>query len=681
MAKISFTGWKDPIRRPRFIIWTGVGVLLIALIMVLALGATSTYWFCASICHKVQDDSIIAYNRSTHSQVSCMSCHEPVNANVVVFILAKAEALGELYLTVTNKYELPLNAESHYSLELTSERCTQCHSKNRVVTPTNGIIINHEIHAEKEVQCTYCHNRIAHNENFELTLKNPNGEDSHKHANFMTMTACFRCHEQPNDGLERPLTAPGTCTLCHPSNFQLKPASHFEASFYPKGHADLAKEAIKEAAAGEALAEEGKSEEGGAEESEPLGMRLPTVESVDYCLTCHDEKAFCEACHGMLMPHPTAFLEPASASDPAGHPAISKTQGAKCEFCHQAKKTDFCNKCHHGTAIKWDYVTKTAWQTQHAAAVDEVGIPACTDKCHTTTFCSNCHNKLKPLPSSHKQATWLHNKVTVTSPGKEAARPTALHATNATNDITTCQICHGKGDGANAAFCKACHKVEMPHPDQFKQFHSKTGNANPKLCQSCHQFKEICSNCHHLGASLSKPWLSVHGASVAKNSATGCVEKCHTKKDCVACHTSRKVVPASHAAKNFVRRTSLSTPAKHTELYKSSADSCTYCHSGADPNTGFCKNCHKLEMPHPIDDSSKEKFLHKNGFAKKTLTKAQCSNCHVQFFCDNCHHPGAVANKPWRTYHPTIVKKTGASPCFECHQETFCSHCHVNLNK
>ena len=350
MAKISLAGWKDPVRRPRFIIWTGVAVLVLAAFMILALGATSTYWFCASICHKVQDDSIIAYNRSSHSQVSCMSCHEPVNANPVVFILAKAEALGELYLTATNKYELPLNGKSHYSLELTSERCTQCHSENRIVTTTPGIIIDHKVHEEKEVQCTYCHNRIAHREDFELTLENPDGTPSHKHFDFMSMTACFRCHEQGEDGVERPLKAPGKCELCHPANFQLKPASHLESAFYPKGHAELANEADKVVEETKAESEESAAE--GEGETEELGLSLPSVGEVNHCFTCHNEETFCNECHGMEMPHPSEFTSPTAASDPAGHPVISKQKPAKCEFCHEVKKTDFCNKCHHGDGYR-----------------------------------------------------------------------------------------------------------------------------------------------------------------------------------------------------------------------------------------------------------------------------------------------------------------------------------------
>ena len=108
----ALDGFKDPSRRPRYIIWTGAGVVVLAAVMIVALGVTSSYWFCANVCHKVQDDSIIAYNRSSHSEISCMACHEPVNANPLVFILAKAESLGELYLTALNKYELPLNPES-----------------------------------------------------------------------------------------------------------------------------------------------------------------------------------------------------------------------------------------------------------------------------------------------------------------------------------------------------------------------------------------------------------------------------------------------------------------------------------------------------------------------------------------------------------------------------------------
>ena len=96
MARISFKGFKDPTSRPRYIIWALVAVLIIAGVMIPVLGITSTRWFCSEGCHKVQDDTITAYEHSAHSEISCMACHMPVAANPVVFLIHKAEALGEL---------------------------------------------------------------------------------------------------------------------------------------------------------------------------------------------------------------------------------------------------------------------------------------------------------------------------------------------------------------------------------------------------------------------------------------------------------------------------------------------------------------------------------------------------------------------------------------------------------
>ncbi len=94
MPKISLAGFKDPASRPRFIIWTLVAVLIIAGVMIPVLGITSTRWFCAEGCHKVQDDTITAYEHSAHAEISCMACHMPVAANPVIFLIHKAEALG-----------------------------------------------------------------------------------------------------------------------------------------------------------------------------------------------------------------------------------------------------------------------------------------------------------------------------------------------------------------------------------------------------------------------------------------------------------------------------------------------------------------------------------------------------------------------------------------------------------
>lgn len=342
MPRITLDAYRDPSSRPRAIIWTVTALVGLVAVVLVALGVTSTYWFCANGCHKVQDDTITAFDASSHNKISCMACHMPVNADPITFVLHKAKALGELYLTATNSFELPLNAESHVAEEMKPTQCTQCHGDNRTITPSDGIIINHAVHAENDVSCTMCHNRVAHPEDFELKLAG-----NRKHEDFMVMEACFRCH-----GLEADPKAPGACEKCHPAGFQLKPENHLVAGFYTlggesKGHAELKKE-------------------------EP-----------DYCRICHTETTFCVGCHGIAMPHPADFKQ--------GHGTLGKSKPVVCANCHAkagastAGGYQFCNSCHHpqGDASK-------PWIPQHFDAVRQAGAQACFE-CHKSTFCAACH--------------------------------------------------------------------------------------------------------------------------------------------------------------------------------------------------------------------------------------------------------------------------------------------------
>lgn len=355
MPKVTLQGFKDVARRPRYIVWTGVAVMVLAVFVVVAFGATSTYWFCASACHKVQDDTITAYQRSAHNMVSCMSCHEPVNADPVTFTLKKAKALGELVLTVSNNYELPLNAESHLAEnaeEMGSERCTQCHSANRVITPGPGIVINHEIHEQNDIHCTMCHNRVAHVEDFELALVDPqSGEPNQPHEDFMQMEGCYRaegCH-----GLETGYRAPGECSRCHPAGFDLKPEDHDVAGFYEAG-------------------------------GDSSGHWELKAERPEYCRICHLESRFCTDCHGVVMPHPADFIDTHGAEGKAT-PAVCANCHAKGQKTTDAVGTEFCNGCHHK-----DSDPSKPWIPQHFAAVRESGAEGCFD-CHDPTYCSACH--------------------------------------------------------------------------------------------------------------------------------------------------------------------------------------------------------------------------------------------------------------------------------------------------
>lgn len=270
-------------RRPRAIVWTFVSLLALAAVIVVALDwVTSTEWFCAAPCHMVQSDTIASYHASTHSKISCIACHEPAGAGPHILLLAKAKSGLEVIPTVLGTYELPLNAGSGYGLgkEMPDEQCTQCHGTNRKTTPAEGVIIDHAIHKKNGVTCVTCHNRVAHDESG-LTLKLPGNE---KHADFEKMDGCFRCHD-----VEGKKKATGECSACHPKGFNLVPETHEATGWLPEGHAEAAKESLKEF---------GRAER----ESERLeleGISKDAATPVEYCSTCH-ARSFCKACHEKL---------------------------------------------------------------------------------------------------------------------------------------------------------------------------------------------------------------------------------------------------------------------------------------------------------------------------------------------------------------------------------------------
>jgi len=408
MAFDPLAGFKDAVRRPRTLMWTGVVVVVFAAVLMTALGATSSYWFCGGFCHSVQLDSVTAYDGSSHNMVACISCHLPVNADPITFLYHKAHAgIVGAYELATKTYHVPLNPVSHLALDgahMGSKQCTQCHSENRTITPTRGIIIDHAVHEEKHIHCTACHNRVAHPEKgLTITMVDPaTGEPAALHADFMTMTACFRCHtltDESPSGAE--FKAPGECSVCHPASFDLKPANHKEPGFYPKGHAALSKMEVDHATGrpaesvrkpvihGESHEETGQAEGSGYAPSagDDHVLHLASVSSVNYCSTCHVVDTFCVDCHGIEMPHPAGFI--------TGHGEAGKQNADSCAMCHgttdgrpvEAAGTEFCNGCHHKTADP-----SKPWIPQHMGAVRDGGAQACFE-CHNPTYCAACHVK------------------------------------------------------------------------------------------------------------------------------------------------------------------------------------------------------------------------------------------------------------------------------------------------
>lgn len=365
--------FTNPATRPRAIVWSMVALLGFAVFWAVGIVGTSYEWFCTSPCHMVHDDNTLAYKASTHTNASCIACHEPANADPITMTLMKIHVLPDLPATIFGDFEVPVNPSSYVAVEFPDDRCLQCHNlDNREVTPTQGIIIDHAVHTQNDVTCATCHNRVAHPEK-DITLV----LGDRKHDDWMTMDACFRCHS-----LEADAKAPGACAACHPADFDLVPPSHDAEGWYArfgtsKAHAAAAKEESETVA--EAAAHFAQFEPVDEEHAE--GPVLMPSSAVDSCTTCH-KKSFCADCHGLPMPHPAEF-----ATD---HGADGYARPQVCANCHarnaaEASGTAFCNACHHPASRPGE-----SWQRNHRRAVIDDGANACF-KCHEPGYCEACH--------------------------------------------------------------------------------------------------------------------------------------------------------------------------------------------------------------------------------------------------------------------------------------------------
>jgi hypothetical protein len=312
-----------------------------------------------------------------------------VGAGPLAYVLHKAEGLDEVSKTLSGNYTFPLNAEDTVALSMPADRCTQCHDPIKLKNSVRpGFKTNHMRHVSKGIACPVCHNRTGHKEDFELTLVGSQ-DKSWKHADFMKMAACFRCHTQ-----EAVTGAPrGRCPICHSATLDLVPSDHKTSGFSAMDHGKLA--AAEETRVPWLTAKESTrtSEATGSAAATASAWNVSQRKSlgqVNTCSTCH-AKAFCTDCHGIPMPHPSGF------ADSHGGPSLNSQV---CVKCHGAP-TGFCFDCHHGTRLGVKLDTKRTWKQQHGGVAKKRGSKGCVrlDGCHSPVYCAKCHANGGKLPS------------------------------------------------------------------------------------------------------------------------------------------------------------------------------------------------------------------------------------------------------------------------------------------
>lgn len=185
----------DPYYRLRVILLSGAAFMVFVLPATFWVPLTSGAEFCAA-CHSMKEN-YRTLKKSAHSEVTCYACHEPPSYLVILW----AKVYGgpqDIFKEFTGRYHKPMNAESHLSTEIPSEWCFRCHSTDKREFTLPGLLVNHWVHEKEGLNCTFCHNRVAHD-----------GIEGYK--NRLEEKYCFDCHIA--EKVERAM--PDNCAACH----------------------------------------------------------------------------------------------------------------------------------------------------------------------------------------------------------------------------------------------------------------------------------------------------------------------------------------------------------------------------------------------------------------------------------------------------------------------------------
>jgi hypothetical protein len=115
-------------------------VLVGLLSMVLLAGATykgvhemESVAFCGTVCHTVMEPEHTAFQRSSHSKLTCADCH--IGAGADWFVKSKISGSWQMVSVALNLYPTPIPSPVH-SLRPARDTCEQCHWPTRHVGDT-----------------------------------------------------------------------------------------------------------------------------------------------------------------------------------------------------------------------------------------------------------------------------------------------------------------------------------------------------------------------------------------------------------------------------------------------------------------------------------------------------------------------------------------------------------------
>ncbi|MDR6998803.1 NapC/NirT family cytochrome c [Neobacillus niacini] len=347
------------------------------------LEATSSSKFCQS-CHEMKPE-YYTWKASTHNEVDCVNCHtDPIFKKLAK---DKAEGLvGQLKNHSLNVTATPIRMPN----EVPNSACEKCHNlKTRDVTPSGDLIIPHEKHLKKGVECVQCHSSIAHGKIVDRKMTYQTdyakwdqsvGTQAMSDLKFTRpdMDTCMECHKARNVST--------ACKTCHKTG--MEPKSHKSPDFKTSTHGLTAGKDLQKCDSCHGYMSKEKIE--GLEAVSSVEKVLKNIKTTKPHITELDyakENTFCKDCHSKRpASHNSRWM--------LEHNIQASKDKQKCLACHNDQQTSqyqtttvACSSCHPAMHKGFD-------KKRHPiplAAIQKVTNFCYT--CHVKRTCSACHRE------------------------------------------------------------------------------------------------------------------------------------------------------------------------------------------------------------------------------------------------------------------------------------------------
>jgi nitrate/TMAO reductase-like tetraheme cytochrome c subunit len=345
-----------------FIIVAGL-VMISGISSVVAIQVTSTPQFC-SRCHEMQPE-YVTWLSSAHNTVACTKCH--IEPGAVNLFKHKLTAMKQLYFHFTNSYVTPIELPE----PIKNGVCLECHSPNRIVSPSGDLSFPHQKHIAEKLACVQCHSGVVHG-NIEqrgfttatdYASWTPGMGKAYMKPDFTRtkMENCVECHESRD--------VPVTCNTCHTK--LVSPPSH--QSGWMQQHGKQAQNNFQ-------ACDKCHSKTG----SWVVNSKDPGVKGY------LRNNTFCLNCHAKNKP-------PGHTEDWRNiHGPQANANSSGCLACHLENRVpqsvkgtvpeSSCAKC-HSKPMHQGFVE----QNRHPFSLKGKQINASCISCHPQNLCSNCH--------------------------------------------------------------------------------------------------------------------------------------------------------------------------------------------------------------------------------------------------------------------------------------------------